>query len=149
MKRNALLTVLAVFVFLCAAAPAAAELTGLGKRFSDAMITDNTKKMNQIIVRNKSAVPGEVGEILKAAHDDGITSEDREALFHMGEKMALLYMENSGDTGLLKEVKKSRFEARLGEPVKSIRKGGAHIITIPSPDHPSKTGYSLKSFLAE
>jgi plastocyanin len=122
----------AVVIFLFIALPVAAELTELGKRFSDALITNNDREMKLIVARNKAAIPAEVARILKAARDEDITVEDRDALFLMGEKMAVFYMKDSGETSLVRDVKKSRFEARIGEPVKGERKGGVFEVKIPS-----------------
>jgi plastocyanin len=131
MKNKLWVFVLVVLIFLSVAFPATAELSELGKRFSNAFITNNTDEMKRITIRNKVAIPGEVASILKATRAEDITDKDRDALFLMGEKMAVLYMDNSGETELVRDVKKSRFEASIGEPVKVKRKGGVYEIKIP------------------
>lgn len=135
MKRKTRIFLLTGIVFLCTVMPAMAELTSLAKRFSNAMIVDDTKKMERIVVTNLAAIPDEVEAILESARAENLTDEDRNALFQMGEQMAVIYMENSGETRLLKDVKQDRFESKLGERVRSKRQGGTHIIKIPSIDH--------------
>jgi len=130
MKRNAWFVIPAIAVLFFIIPPASAGLTGFGRDFSDAMIINDTREMNRLVVKNKIDIPGEVGTILRAARLEGVTGEDKEALFSMGEKMARSYMENFGESGLLKDVKRDRFESMLGALTETESKGGAHIIKI-------------------
>jgi len=131
MKRNSWFIISAIAVLFFITPPASAELTELGRDFSDALIINDTQKMNRLVITNKAEIPREVENILRAARLRGVSIEDKEALFHMGEKMARSYMENFGESALLKDVKRNRFESRLGELTETESLGGAHIIKIP------------------
>ncbi len=135
MNRNIWIAIFAIIISLSIILPARAELTDLGREFSDALITNDTRKMNLIVMTNNSEIPGEVERILKAARISGISEENKDALFHMGEKMARLYLDSSGESGLLKDVKRSRFESRLGKLVETKSKAGIYTVKIPMPDH--------------
>ncbi len=131
MKRNAWFIVLAIAVVFFIIPPASAELTELGRDFSDALIVNDTQKMNRLVVTNKADIPREVANILRDAGLGGATGEDKEALFHMGEKMARSYMDNFAESAPLKDVKRARFESMLGPLTETESRGGAHIVKIP------------------
>ncbi len=135
MKSNIWITIFAIIMSLSIILPARAELTDLSREFSDALITNDIKKMNYIVMANNSEIPGEVESIMKAARISGISEEVKDALFYMGEKMAKLYMDSSGESGLLKDVKRNRFESKLGDLVSVKSKAGIYTIKIPMPDH--------------
>ncbi len=135
MKSNIWIAIFAIIMSLSIIMPVRAELTNLSREFSDALITNDTKKMNLIVMANNSEIPSEVESILKAARVSGISEEDKYALFHMGEKMARLYMDSSGERGLLKDVKRNRFESKLGKLVEPKSKAGIYTVKIPMSDH--------------
>lgn len=134
MNRKRLVIVLgiaAVFAFSSAANVVASEIT---KRFIEALDSRNAIEISSIVQKNMDKIPGEIKALLSEALDPKIPIADRDSIFYVAESMANEYKNQSGEIGLLKEVKKKRFESKLSPPVRSRPVDGVYNVEAFSPE---------------
>ncbi len=85
----------------------------------------------KLVEGNLEAIPAEIQELLEEVLSTTVSNEDRELKFALAERIATSYKDATGDTQPLITVKKVSFNSKLGEPVKSKKKGGVHIVDMP------------------
>ncbi|MEK6791849.1 MAG: plastocyanin/azurin family copper-binding protein [Deltaproteobacteria bacterium] len=124
-----------VFLQLGVAHSAESELV---KRFKDALEKNNTQEMSFLISTSKVSVPTEIRALLAEAERPDISKEDKDERYNIAEIMAREYKDASGDTGMLIEVKKTIFNARLSTTIRPTMSNGVAEVRIPMPTGASK-----------
>ncbi len=116
----------------------------LVKRFKDALEKNNTQEMRWLVSTSKDSVPAEIRALLTEAGRPDIPKEDKDERYNIAETMAREHKDASGDTGMLIEVKKTIFNARLSAPIRLALSNGVAEVRIPRP-----TGASKNVFLPD
>lgn len=98
------------------------------KDFTDALTTNDGEKMFSIVTSNKDNIPGEIKTLLTEAKE---AKEDKAGIIHIAEMMARYYMDITGNTALLIDVRKADFEARLSPPARLTSVNGTHTVEFP------------------
>ncbi|MBI5885076.1 MAG: cupredoxin domain-containing protein [Deltaproteobacteria bacterium] len=120
--------VLAAFILTGTAAKcAASEIT---TKFIEAFDANDHDTMIAIVETNKAKVPAEVSSIIEEAQK-AQSQDEKESHFYMAEMMAKIYMDSTGDTAPLLEVKRKSFDAKLTASERPAPVDGVYIIELP------------------
>jgi len=118
----------AAFLFMGAGTNGiASELT---TKFVEAFDANDQDTMLALVEENKAKIPAEVSSIIEEAQK-AQSQDEKESHFYMAEMMAKIYMDSTGDTAPLLEVKRKSFDAKLAASERPEPVDGVYIIELP------------------
>lgn len=127
------LYIVAAFVFaavLFIGAGTNAVASELTQKFVAAFDANDQDAMIALVDENKAKIPAEISSIIEEAKT-AKSQDEKDAHFYMAEMMAKMYMDSTGDTAPLLEVKRKSFDAKLAAPERVTTVDGVYIIELP------------------
>lgn len=123
--------VLALVVISLASGPGHTAGSPVVNEFVKALDAKDAEGMSAVVTKYKMYIPATIKSLLDEALKPGVTDEKKEENFYLAELIANKHKELSGDTAPLIDVKKAVFHSKLGPAVRSVAKGGVHVVNMP------------------
>ncbi|OGQ59640.1 MAG: hypothetical protein A3J24_05820 [Deltaproteobacteria bacterium RIFCSPLOWO2_02_FULL_53_8] len=129
-RRLSIAASIMLAVFLLAVTGTRAVASELTQKFVEAFDANDHDAMSALVEESGAKIPAEVKSIIEEAQNSK-SQDEKDAHFYMAEMMAKMYMDSTGDTAPLLEVKKRSFDARLTAPERPVMVDGVYIIELP------------------